>query len=173
MSEPTVVYAGALRSAESLLALSDYGRLHREIGIIRADIMRLITFLSLILNLGLLLWLLRPFPAAPVPGTFGNSSRPERVGRSVDKSTEVELAHSPEAVAELDWRKIESADYRQYIANLRAAGCPEPVIRDIALLVVHKDFLPRARTITRRIWTMSIGRNPRRFMSPLPKSQRN
>jgi SOS response regulatory protein OraA/RecX len=29
------------------------------------------------------------------------------------------------------WRLIESVDYRQYIANLRLAGCPEWLIRDI------------------------------------------
>src|SRR5437868_6638046 len=29
------------------------------------------------------------------------------------------------------WSQIESSDYRAYIANLRAIGCPEPTIRDI------------------------------------------
>src|SRR5262245_10847191 len=29
------------------------------------------------------------------------------------------------------WRTIESEDYRKYIANLRAIGCPEETIRDI------------------------------------------
>lgn len=29
------------------------------------------------------------------------------------------------------WESVESPDYKQYIANLRAAGCPEETIRDI------------------------------------------
>src|SRR2546426_10293400 len=29
------------------------------------------------------------------------------------------------------WSQIESADYRQYVANLRAIGCPEQIVRDI------------------------------------------
>lgn len=31
------------------------------------------------------------------------------------------------------WRRVESDDYRQYIANLRAIACPERLIRDILL----------------------------------------
>jgi len=30
-----------------------------------------------------------------------------------------------------DWRQVESEDYRTYLANLRAIGCPETTIRDI------------------------------------------
>ena len=36
----------------------------------------------------------------------------------------------------LDWRQLESSDYRQYIANLRAVGCPEKTIRDIIVAEV-------------------------------------
>src|SRR6266404_5314233 len=38
------------------------------------------------------------------------------------------LTNAPKA---FDWLALESADYRQYIANLRAAGCPEQTIRDL------------------------------------------
>lgn len=38
------------------------------------------------------------------------------------------------------WHRIESTDYRQYMANLRAAGCPERLIRD--LIVADLDTLP-------------------------------
>jgi hypothetical protein len=31
----------------------------------------------------------------------------------------------------MDWRRIESADYRTYVKNLRDIGCPEPTVRDI------------------------------------------
>jgi RNA polymerase sigma factor (sigma-70 family) len=45
------------------------------------------------------------------------------------------------------WENIESTDYRQYIANLRAAGCPEPVIRDIIFADVHGQYNQRAKEI--------------------------
>jgi RNA polymerase sigma factor (sigma-70 family) len=35
------------------------------------------------------------------------------------------------AAASLNWSALESPDYRQYVANLRAAGIPEQIIRDI------------------------------------------
>jgi hypothetical protein len=41
------------------------------------------------------------------------------------------------------WSQIESADYRQYIANLRSIGCPEPTIRDILLTDLMKYFAGR------------------------------
>jgi len=45
------------------------------------------------------------------------------------------------------WENIESADYRQYMANMRAAGIPEPVIRDIIIADVHKNFKARVQGI--------------------------
>jgi hypothetical protein len=43
-----------------------------------------------------------------------------------------------------DWEMVESADYRNYIANLRAIGCPEQTIRDIIIADVNKLFEQRA-----------------------------
>jgi hypothetical protein len=45
-----------------------------------------------------------------------------------------------------DWRTVESTDYRAYIANLRAIGCPEETIRDIIRADVNKLFESRGRT---------------------------
>lgn len=45
------------------------------------------------------------------------------------------------------WDDIESADYRQYIANLRAVGCPEPIIRDIILADVNQLYAARVRAV--------------------------
>ena len=45
------------------------------------------------------------------------------------------------------WSDVESTDYRQYIANLRAVGCPEPIIRDIIVADVNQLFAPRAAAI--------------------------
>ena len=41
------------------------------------------------------------------------------------------------------WETVESADYQQYIANLRAIGCPEETIHDIIRADVNKLFESR------------------------------
>ncbi|MBI2947703.1 MAG: hypothetical protein HYY23_08645 [Verrucomicrobia bacterium] len=48
-------------------------------------------------------------------------------------------------VLPMDWRSIESADYRTYIQNLRKAGCPEETIRDIIIADVNKLYASRWR----------------------------
>src|SRR4030095_7544036 len=45
----------------------------------------------------------------------------------------------------LDWRIVESEDYKKYIANLRAIGCPEETIRDIIIADVNKLFESRRK----------------------------
>ncbi|MDB6027883.1 MAG: hypothetical protein JWM68_4106 [Verrucomicrobiales bacterium] len=45
----------------------------------------------------------------------------------------------------IDWRIVESEDYRQYIVNLRAIGCPEETIRDIIIADVNKLFEARRK----------------------------
>lgn len=46
-------------------------------------------------------------------------------------------------VVRVDWNQVESDDYRKYIANLRAIGCPETTIRDIIIADVNKLFEAR------------------------------
>lgn len=41
------------------------------------------------------------------------------------------------------WQSVESADYKTYIANLRAIDCPEETIREIIVTDVNKLFAPR------------------------------
>src|SRR6187551_13474 len=45
----------------------------------------------------------------------------------------------------INWRIVESEDYRQYIENLRAIGCPEETIRDIIIADVNKLFEARRK----------------------------
>ncbi len=42
-----------------------------------------------------------------------------------------------------DWSQLESTDYRQYIANLRAIGCPEATLRDIIMTDVMRLYALR------------------------------
>src|SRR5437868_620849 len=41
------------------------------------------------------------------------------------------------------WSLVESRDYRFYIANLRAIGCPEETIRDIIIAEVNRLYWPK------------------------------
>jgi hypothetical protein len=43
----------------------------------------------------------------------------------------------------LDWRSIESEDYREYIARLKAAGCPWETIKDIIIADVNRLYAPK------------------------------
>jgi hypothetical protein len=61
----------------------------------------------------------------------------------VEKRVEVPVK-VPEA---FDWRKVESEDYRQYIANLRTVGCPEQTVRDIIIADVNALFEARRRPL--------------------------
>ena len=44
------------------------------------------------------------------------------------------------------WRLIASADYRQYIANLRAVGCPDWLVRDIIVADIDDFYDQKSRT---------------------------
>jgi hypothetical protein len=51
------------------------------------------------------------------------------------------------AAARLTWARIESTDYRRYIANLRAVGCPERLIRDLIVLDLGELYDARRATL--------------------------
>jgi hypothetical protein len=44
---------------------------------------------------------------------------------------------------QFQWSQLESTDYRQYIANLRAIGCPEATVRDIIITDVMRLYAAR------------------------------
>lgn len=44
------------------------------------------------------------------------------------------------------WQLIESADYRQYIVNLRAVGCPEWLIRDIIVAAIDDSYQQKSKS---------------------------
>ncbi len=47
----------------------------------------------------------------------------------------------------LDWRQVESGDYRAYVQNLRAIGCPEQTIRDIVSADVVQELAARRAAV--------------------------
>ena len=44
---------------------------------------------------------------------------------------------------QFQWSQLESPDYRQYVANLRAIGCPEATVRDIIITDVMRVYAAR------------------------------
>jgi len=78
-------------------------------------------------------------PGAGVPGV---SPLPEQP-RTITTSTILAAA----LAKPFDWRLVESEDYRKYIANLRAIGCPEETIRDIITADIGKLFASRAKAL--------------------------
>ena len=63
-----------------------------------------------------------------------------------------------EVTAPFHWAQIESTDYRAYIANLRAIGCPEATIHDIVEADVNDLFSGRVKQmvdgVTGLFWNM-------------------
>jgi hypothetical protein len=92
---------------------------------------------------------------------FATSRTPEQSSASpapasITAATTRETRAAPAAVTivtnqsgqSFGWQMVESADYRRYIANLRAIGCPEETIRDIITADVNKLFESRRKEIT-------------------------
>jgi hypothetical protein len=47
----------------------------------------------------------------------------------------------------LDWRAVESDDYKRYIANLRSAGCPEKTVHDVIVADINEMYRHRFRQL--------------------------
>ncbi len=80
--------------------------------------------------------------AAPFPATKlerRNSGSMESDGVSPTQAAAIAAVPKPA----LNWQRLESADYRTYMTNLRAVGCPEQTVRDIVSADVLQAFAPR------------------------------
>jgi hypothetical protein len=84
-----------------------------------------------------------PSPAASLIESKA-ATTPARPARNADTKTVTITVPA----SGLDWRGVESEDYKKYIANLRAIGCPEETIRDIIIADVNKLFEQRKREMT-------------------------
>jgi hypothetical protein len=72
-------------------------------------------------------------PTAPVAAASARQSQ-------VTKTNTIVVTNAPVV---LDWRAVESEDYKKYIANLREIGCPERTIRDILVADVNELYRQR------------------------------
>jgi hypothetical protein len=98
--------------------------------------------LSIGLNVLLLGFLLRPAhtPPAEVAPKQSAATVATAPGPGGIPTPQNGQAITNTIVREITWEQVESPDYREYIANLRAIGCPEETIRDIILADVNKLY---------------------------------
>lgn len=84
---------------------------------------------------------------APMPfaGTADQAPSPAAPGFTLDTGSNAASA-APTVVFrtnQFHWSQIESADYRKYIANLRAIGCPEETIKDFIMTDLMRHYARR------------------------------
>jgi hypothetical protein len=96
------------------------------------------------LNLGLLaglayVWKGRANVAGGNPRTNAVPSSVEGPSKFVTRTIHLP-ADQPENPTRFTWRALESSEFPQYIANLRAVGCPEQTIQDIIIAEVNKLY---------------------------------
>jgi RNA polymerase sigma factor (sigma-70 family) len=67
---------------------------------------------------------------------------------------------------QLRWSQIESGDYRQFMANLRAIGCPEQTVRDIIIARLNRIYAPRLQAVWKPPATLYWRKSP--YKGPTP-----
>src|SRR5215207_3202040 len=110
---------------------------------------RVVLILSLCANLALGAFIIfkgrgKSEPAGDTVAKPLDAAALRKTARADGKTVTITL---PDTTA-LDWRNVESEDYKKYIANLRAIGCPEETIRDIIVADVNKLFEARKKEMS-------------------------
>ncbi|MBI5775042.1 MAG: hypothetical protein HZA89_15050 [Verrucomicrobia bacterium] len=105
-----------------------------------------VLFNVLLLGVAVRLWTTRPVPAEPASAALASTTTPLALRPADRKPRPPALTNT--VMQRVDWRAVESEDYKKYIANLRSIGCPEETIRDIITADVNKLFEARRREIT-------------------------
>lgn len=110
---------------------------------------------SAALNVLLAASLLRSTPGATTATAAANQTQTIATPLGSARSAPAPVVAGPiaaptNAPPPFHWREIESDDYRQYIANLRAVGCPEQTIRDLIAADLAQLYAPRAAVIWQR-----------------------
>jgi hypothetical protein len=122
--------------------------------------MRTAMKLSVLLNLGLvsaLVWLL----SGESKPASGSAAPPEAQNQVPQAATVPRVFASPVveggAPAPFRWSQLESKDYRVYIKNLRAIGCPGQTIRDIITADVDSLYKARSRELREKLAALANG----------------
>src|SRR3954462_879248 len=97
---------------------------------------RILVFGSVLLNAALIAAYLTK-PRAVTPASAEGTASPQvKITRTEARSVRP-LTVEVTTTNGFQWASVESPDYREYIANLRAIGCPEETIRDIVIADVN------------------------------------
>ena len=95
------------------------------------------------LNLGLLAGLAYVWKGRMTAATFDlagtNAAASSQERRTITRTIVVPGSGS-RAASRFTWRLLESDDFKQYITNLRAVGCPEQTIQDIIIAEVNNLY---------------------------------
>ena len=86
---------------------------------------------------------LHPSQTATKAVATGSATSPSPPARHPALNVQSAAISSASTRPALDWREVESTDYRTYIKNLRAIGCPEQTVRDIVTADVVAAFAAR------------------------------
>ena len=105
---------------------------------------------SLVLNGALALWLTWPSGQASTERERISlaSPQPRPPAAQLEGPARTDAGWSgTDAGVPFHWSQVESDDYRQYLANLRAIGCPEPIVRDIIVADLHQQYAGRLQAL--------------------------
>jgi hypothetical protein len=87
----------------------------------------------------------------PGPGGAVENSVTSRTNIDSTAAPAVSAQIQPQPVRQFQWKQLESSDYRTYIANLRAIGCPRQTIRDIITADVDSLYAPRRQQLAAQV----------------------
>lgn len=97
--------------------------------------LKTILAVSLLANIGLAVVAFRPTTSAPTAEAVTTPAKPVETKPKVVKQVVTNVV-----TKKMTWETVESTDYKEYIANLRAIGCPDETIRDIIIADVNKLY---------------------------------
>lgn len=104
--------------------------------------LRLILIISVCVNLALAGAYFVSKRSTPVAEPTADASAPAKATKS-ERARRTQLTGVAGDTNGFRWGSVESDDYREYIENLRAIGCPEETIRDIIIADVNKLYAGR------------------------------
>ena len=109
--------------------------------------------ISIFLNLALIGWIISLRVEQPRPTISSTTTNATTKTRAPAEQSEPAHDFPPQFVGTrhataFDWRQVESPDYKRYIANLRAIGCPEKTVKEIVTADVKDLFSARRAAIT-------------------------
>lgn len=90
--------------------------------------------------------------ANPHSNSISSQGPVSNSGPAFAEKSNIAVTNHPSAEPERrTWRRVESEDYRTYVKNLRAIGCPEQTLRDIVSADVVQAFgAKRAEALNQR-----------------------